>query len=275
LQSAPRRRYEKVLCGTPIHVEEQGDGPVLLCLHGLGGGAHFFSVLGTALADGYRSIALDFPGAGFSPPLARFSFDMLADIVVQLMTSEGSPILCLLGHSMGTIIALEALRRSPDAASGLIAVGGLSNPLAGARSRIAKRVEQIRHSGMRGLGDDVAAANLCRATIESRPGLVALFSQLFELQSPEGYIATAEALASWTARPMPPLEGVRCLAVTGEHDLYAPPVAVREFARTLPSGTDVLVMPGAAHLPFLEQPTAFAALVRQFLGTLSDERAPT
>jgi len=268
LQSTRHRGYEKVLCGTPIHVEERGEGPIVLCLHGLGGGAHFFAVLGSALGDRYRTIALDFPGAGFSPPLARFSFDTLADIVVQVAAGERPPILCLIGHSMGTIIALEALRRSPGLTHGFIAVGGLSDPLPGARSRIAMRVEEIRQNGMAGLGDAVAAANLCRDTIEYSPGLAALLSRLFESQSPDGYMATAAALASWTARQPPSLNTVRCLAVTGEHDLYAPPGAVREFVKMLPAGTGIEVMPRAAHLPFLEQPASFSRIVRSFLEDL-------
>ena len=115
--------------------------------------AHFFAALGAALQDRYRTIALDFPGAGFSPPLPRFSFDALADIVVELVGGrEGAPGLCLIGHSMGTIVALEAFRRSPDLARGFIAVGGLSDPLPGARSRIAARAQEIRRNGMSGLG---------------------------------------------------------------------------------------------------------------------------
>jgi 3-oxoadipate enol-lactonase len=260
--------------GARVYCEAWGSGPALVCLHGLGGGAHFFAALGAALQDRYCTIALDFPGAGFSPPLPSFSLDALAEIVVELVAGEGAPALCLVGHSMGTIVALEAFRRSPGLAHGFIAVGGLSDPLPGARSRIAARAQEIRRNGMSGLGDQVAAANLSRETIEQRPGLAALFARLFELQPPEGYVTTADALASWTARQPPPLGRVRCLAVTGEHDLYAPPDAVREFAKTLPAETGVEVVPHAAHLPFLEQPPAFAALVGRFLDTITDVRRP-
>lgn len=262
-------RY-RVVGGARVYCEAWGSGPALVCLHGLGGGAHFFAALGATLQNRYRTIALDFPGAGFSPPLPCFTFDALADIVVELVTSDGTPAVCVLGHSMGTIVALEAFRRSPGLARGFIAVGGVSDPLPGARSRIAARAQAIRRNGMAGLGNQVAAANLCQETIEHRPGLAALFARLFELQPPEGYVSTAETLAAWTARPAPPLDGVQCLAVTGEHDHYAPPDAVRVFATTLPADTSVQVVPHAAHLPFLEQPAVFAGIVERFLDTIAD-----
>lgn len=262
-----RARYA-VLCGNRVYLEETGEGPCVVCLHGLGGGAHFFAALGAALHDRYRTIALDFPGAGFSPALTHFSFDALADIVVDLVRANGAPALCVIGHSMGTIVALEAFRRSATLAHGFIAVGGLADPLPGARSRIAARAQEIRRAGLGGLGAAVAAANLSRRTLDDRPELAALLARLFELQSPDGYVATADALATWEAREPPSFDRVTCLAVTGEDDLYAPPDAVRAFARTLPSGTEVEVVAGAAHLPFFEQPAAFAAIVRRFLDDL-------
>jgi 3-oxoadipate enol-lactonase len=254
--------------GTRVYIEEWGSGPTLVCLHGLGGGAHFFSTLGAALKHRFRTIALDFPGAGFSPPLPRCSFDAFAEIVVELIAKTGSPAQCVIGHSMGTIVALEAFRRVPALARGFIAVGGLSDPLPEARTRIAARAQEIRRNGMAGLGASVASANLSARTVDRRPELAALFARLFELQSPDGYVATSECLAAWESRQAPPLDAVRCLAVTGEHDLYAPPVAVRAFAATLPSGTDVQIVAGASHLPFLERPATFAATVSNFLETL-------
>ena len=102
-------------------------------------------------------------------------------------------------------------------------------------------------------------------TSSERPEVTGLVARLFELQPSEGYVATAEALTGWTARPLPRLDEVRCLAVTGDEDRYAPPEAVRAFARTLPATTVVQVMEGCGHLPFLEQPAAFAEIVGRFM----------
>ena len=63
----------------------------------------------------------------------------------------------------------------------------------------------------------------------------------------------------------PPLERVSCLAVTGEEDRYAPPDALRGFARMLPASTEIAIIRDGGHLPFLERPAEFGDVVSAFL----------
>jgi len=251
--------------GRRLFVQEWGSGTPLLCLHGLGGGTHFFGQLGQLLASRRRTIALDFPGAGESPSTPRISFEAFAEIVVSLAAKLDLSNMSLLGHSMGTIIGLEALGQAPGLAERFIAVGGVLEPPESARTRIAARVAYIRMNGMRGLGKDAVAGNVSALTNATRPDIIAPLAERFERQSGEGYIAIASALAGWTARSLPPLENVTCLAITGEEDRYAPPDAVRRFADQLPRGTHVEIMPDCGHLPFVEQPRRFAEIVERFL----------
>ena len=113
---------------------------------------------------------------------------------------------------MGTIVALEAFRRAPDAGARLH------------RRRRPERPVSRRASAHRGARAGDQAERPERARRDSRirqpvtgdadrarPGLAALFARLFETQSPEGYLATAEALgamdgtttASARRRPLP------------------------------------------------------------------------
>jgi 3-oxoadipate enol-lactonase len=243
--------------------------PALLCLHGLGGGTHFFGGLGVHLAGQCRTIAVDLPGSGLSPALAapaRFSCDAVADLLVAFARSEHACApMCLLGHSMGAILALEMIRRSPDLASGLIVVGGLAEALPSARARIGDRIAAIRDHGVAAASHGAAVANFSRRSQTERPELTSCFTKLFAAQDASAYIDTACALTAWTAREPPPLNRVPCLAITGEEDRYAPPAAVRAFARSLPAATAVEIMPDCGHLPFLERPEAFAAVVSAFL----------
>ncbi|HXE81539.1 MAG TPA: alpha/beta hydrolase, partial [Vicinamibacterales bacterium] len=209
-------------------------------------------------------VAPDLPGCGHSSA-PSFSFEQCAELVVSLADERGWPRVSLLGHSMGTIVALEAVRRRPSLAAALVLVGGLPEPLPEARARLAARAERVERHGLAGLASEVIDANFARRTRRERPELTASFGRAFELQSPAQYVGAARALAEWRMPSLPPLDGMPCLVVTGEEDLYAPPRAVAEFAARLPAGTRVEILKDCAHLPFLEQPSFFAALVARFL----------
>ncbi len=253
------------VAGSRLFIQEWGSGPPLLCLHGLGGGTHFFSELGPLLSARHRTVAFDFPGAGQSPSTLPITFDGFGEIVVALAASLKLSGLSLLGHSMGAIIGLEAIRVSPRLASRFIAVGGVPEPPDSARVRISVRIDAIRASGISGLGKDAVAGNVSARTKAMRADVTARLAEDFDRQSGDGYVAIANALVGWTARQLPPLDGVKCLAITGEEDRYAPPDAVRRFADQLPQGTRVEVMRDCGHLPFLEQPAEFAEIVERFL----------
>jgi pimeloyl-ACP methyl ester carboxylesterase len=72
---------------------------------------------------GYAVLAPDLPGHSRSlgPPLA--SVDALADWLVALLDAARVGRAALVGHSMGSLIALEAAARAPDRISHLVMVG--------------------------------------------------------------------------------------------------------------------------------------------------------
>ena len=188
--------------GARVRVESWGEGAVVLCLHGLGGGTHFFAALGASLASSHRVVAVDLPGSGLSPRLPRFSFESCADITVALARRSAGPV-HLVGHSMGAIVAIEVIRRVPGLVSSLVAVGGLPQPLASSRARILARAAVARERGLVDLRADVVEANFSARTRLERPEVAALFAALFERQDAEAYAETAEALARWTRRYFP------------------------------------------------------------------------
>jgi 3-oxoadipate enol-lactonase len=103
------------------------------------------------------------------------------------------------------------------------------------------------------------------STFVDRPEVVAAFERLFELQSVEDYVRCCTILLAANAEPIVPTVAVPCLAITGEHDQYAPPAAVAAFIGRIPRTPPLEVIPNCGHLPFLEQPDAFAAAVKSFL----------
>jgi pimeloyl-ACP methyl ester carboxylesterase len=72
---------------------------------------------------GHGVLALDLPGHGRSagPPLR--SVEAIADWVIALLQAAGATRAALVGHSMGSLIALEAAARAPDRVAGLVMMG--------------------------------------------------------------------------------------------------------------------------------------------------------
>lgn len=257
--------------GAVLHVEEVegASGPTLLALHGLGGGAWFFRGLARRLAPALRVVAIDLPGTGRSSAgrspigIARWVAD-----IGDLVTDRFPDPIVLLGHSLGTIISLEAWTAWPERIRAMVFVGGLPEPRPLIRERLSARADLVERQGLAGLGPAAAAAVLGRATMARRPELAAMFERLFELQDPESYVRCCRLLIGACATAVPSTVTVPALSISGSEDQYAPPELIADFMREVPGSRASLVLPGCGHLPFLEAPESFAAAVGSFVKSL-------
>ena len=106
---------------------------------------------------GWRVLAVDQPGHGRSDGPALPSVEALADWVLALLDAAGVASAHLVGHSMGSLIALEAASRAPERVAGLVMVGTaypmkVSDALLGtARDDPARAIAMVNafsHSGL-------------------------------------------------------------------------------------------------------------------------------
>jgi pimeloyl-ACP methyl ester carboxylesterase len=101
-----------------------GAGPCVVFVHGALNDHSVWTLLARWYAHhGYRVLAVDQPGHGRSggPPLA--SVEALADWLLALLDAAGAQSAHWVGHSMGSLIALEAASRAPERADGLVMLG--------------------------------------------------------------------------------------------------------------------------------------------------------
>ena len=106
-----RLRFDRIAtAGHEIAYCEAGEGPPLICLHGLGGTkASFLPTMAALAPEGHRVIAIDLPGFGDSdkPHAAPFDAPWYADVVTGLLDALGYERASFAGNSMGGRIALE------------------------------------------------------------------------------------------------------------------------------------------------------------------------
>lgn len=128
--------------GNRIHYVEEGEGPPILFVHGLGGTLHHFRqpLFGGQL-DGFRLIALDRPGAGYSTRAAGASgrlpeqADLIAKFIDRLRLDK--PL--VVGHSLGGMITLTVALNHPDRISGIV----LLSPLTRHRDEVPPAMKPI------------------------------------------------------------------------------------------------------------------------------------
>lgn len=269
--------------GRVLHFEETSPdsrGLPVVCLHGIGGGAYFFTGfarrLAAAFPDKYRVITVDLPGTGHSrrasDPVDFTLETMAADIGEFVRGHVGAPVV-LLGHSFGTILALKAWETWPkDSIRGLLFACGLPKARPIIHERLSARARDIRAHGIRGWGVKVTPGVFSPRSQHELPEITGLFERLFEEQVPETYTRIIDVLLAADLSAVTPTVTAPCAAIGGAEDSYAPPDDLRAFAAALtgaPARCPVTILEGAGHMAFYERPEEFARAATAFLEPLT------
>ncbi|MDG4902429.1 MULTISPECIES: alpha/beta fold hydrolase [unclassified Mesorhizobium] len=116
--------------GSRIHYVETGEGRPIVFLHGLGAQLHHFRhTLFGRFGAGYRLIALDRPGSGYSVRAGGASGRLpeQAEVVRRFIEELGLERPLIVGHSLGGAIALALAIEHPTAISGIALIAPLTH----------------------------------------------------------------------------------------------------------------------------------------------------
>lgn len=130
MPSVVRLGYLRRIGRRRVHLLESGAGAPLLLLHGLGGLAQEMMVALGSLADGYRLIAPDRPGYGFSDPLPADWMGPWGQAVwlAQLVDRAIGRDTVVVAHSLAAGPALCLALGWPDRVAGLVLVAPFCRP---------------------------------------------------------------------------------------------------------------------------------------------------
>jgi pimeloyl-ACP methyl ester carboxylesterase len=112
------------------YVDTGGAGPAVVMIHGLGGNLlHFGYAMADKLANDYRVILVDRPGAGYStrPEGAPATLTAQAKTVATLIRRLGLKQPLVVGHSLGGALSLAITLDHPDCAGGLALLAPLTH----------------------------------------------------------------------------------------------------------------------------------------------------
>jgi len=250
-------------------VEDEGEGPAVVCVHGLGGSSNTFTPLMPALAR-HRVVRIDLPGSGRSQRAeGALSMARYADLVQSACARLNLARAHFAGHSMGNIVLLHVAVAAPKLVAGLALFGPLIAPPEPARTAIRARGEKAQAEGAAGMHEIALAllnASISADTRSRLPLAVSFVRESLMRQDPDGYARSCFALAEAPAAEVERIEAP-VLLVTGDEDVVAPPQAVRSMAEKLHRARSVrvVVLPRCGHWTPLERPEECARELRTFL----------
>lgn len=107
----------------PVHVADLGgEGPPVVCVHGLGGSYANWVGAAPYLRELGNVTALDLPGFGLTPPAGRSAtLEANRRLLHRYLTTLEGPAF-LIGNSMGGAIALRQAARAPETVERLVLV---------------------------------------------------------------------------------------------------------------------------------------------------------
>ena len=268
--------------GAALHYATSGAGEPILLIPGLGLDHSYYRFGMPLLARHLQVLAVDPRGIGRStksPP--PYTVEAWADDFAVMIDKLGFGPIHVLGSSLGGSMALALAQRHPGKLKSLMVVGGFSELDRATELNFRLRLRLIEKLGMSDeVADYMGLWTLTRKFINSDAGYATMRANQDNIRanSAESYSAFVEALLKWgrcqpgqerEAKFTTLLESIALptLVVTSDND-HLIPKELSDLIATRIAGAKLVVMPGAGHIPFMEQPTEVVRIVLDFIAGL-------
>lgn len=252
-----------------LRYRDQGAGPTVLFIHGWALDLDMWEPQAAVLAQRFRIVRFDRRGFGLStglPSLACDVEDALAlcahlklERVACVGMSQGARGALMLAAAAPKLIEYLALDGPPDPHALPSASAEEEVPLTTYRRLLrtqgaaAVRREWAKHPMMQLRTTEARTRELLQSMLDRYPCV-----DLLESNAP---LAARATVAEFSLR----LDAIRTptLTITGEFDLESRQRAANDLAQALPHA-ERIVIPGAGHLPNLDNPPAYSAALESF-----------
>ncbi len=264
--------------GIRTHFVACGDGPPVVLIHGLG--ASFWNWWRNLpeLARHFRVIAFDLLGCGASAkPAVRYTVEACTRQMVGLLDLLGIQRAALVGHSMGSRIALNTALAHPERVDSMVLAGPSCYPqtagrpvallllpgvgeiyshllFTGRTERLVRRALRFSMHPRALITDEEIQWNMVSGAHEKR-----LLGRSYLR-----YGRHMRFHRHWPQTDRLHEIDAKVLLVVGDDDPFVPEVDARRLAQALPRAT-LEVWSETRHLPHVEHPARFNQTVSQFL----------
>lgn len=234
---------------------EEGDGPILMMLHGLFGALSNFQHTMDYFKNKYKVIVPLLPI--FDVDLKNANIDGYVQYVKDLVDYKGYNKIALLGNSLGGHIALVFTHKYPELIKSMIltASSGLYESALGETFPQRGNYDYIKEK------TEITFFNPQSATKE-------LVDEVFDIVNDRDkvirVIYTARSALHHNMKDVLPTMDLPTLLIWGENDSITPPFVAKDFNALLPQ-SELHFIKECGHAPMMEQPEAFNKILAPFL----------
>jgi pimeloyl-ACP methyl ester carboxylesterase len=213
---------------------------------------------------GWNALAVDLPGHGRSEGSPIDRIEDLSQWSIKLLDALGIECAALVGHSMGSLIALQAASAHADRVDKIALIGtAVPMPVSKALLDTSAANDHAALDMINVWGHSPAAQMGCN----SNPGvwMMGNYLRLIERAAPGVLHADFQACNGYTDG-LAAAERVNCpaLLILGQRDLMTTAKAAREVAGKI-KGSTTVVLDNTGHALMAEQPDAVLDALRAFL----------
>lgn len=246
-----------------LHVRQDGDpeGTPILFSNSLGTDMRIWDAVISGLPNGLRIVRYDIRGHGLSdcPPGPYSVSDLTADAAAIIEKLGCGPVI-FVGLSIGGMTGQLLAATRPDLVRALV----LSNTATkmGTPEMWADRIEAIRKDGLAAM-ESAILDRWFGPAFRSDP-ITRLCGSMLTRTPQNGYLACCAAIAAADLTQSTASLRVPTVAIAGSDDRASSAEIVAQTAALIP-GTPCHTIEGSGHLPCVENPAAYAAILTSFI----------
>jgi pimeloyl-ACP methyl ester carboxylesterase len=266
-------------------VDTGGGGPVMVFVHGLGGRWQNWLLNIPAFMGSHRVIAMDLPGFGSSEmPAEKISITGYGKVVDALLQGLDVESAVFVGNSMGGFVAGEVALRFATRVERLVLVSAAGLSIEHRQREPLLTLARLWASGATWVGARgelaVTRPRARRAALQlvlryPERLSVPMTYELVQGAGAPGFMDAMEALLEHSYRDELAQIEVPTLIVWGRNDMLVPRGDAREYEELIGSNARRVMFENTGHVPMIERPSKFNALVAEFVAEGAAAPSPT
>jgi 3-oxoadipate enol-lactonase len=255
--------------GMNYTLDGPASAPVVTLSHSLATDLSMWDPQMAALTSRYRVLRYDTRGhGGTDVPAGAYSLRQLAEDARALLGALRVPRTHWIGLSMGGMIGQTLALESPELFQSLSLCDTSSRIPAEAKPLWQDRIKTAETQGMEPLVEATIGRWFTAPFREQRKDVVDKVRAMIRATDPRGYAGCCHAIAALDLTDRLPAIKLPTLIIVGEEDQGTPVAASRAINEKI-AGSQLEILPSAAHLANMEQPVGFTKALEAFLGRVA------